>query len=64
MSKYGGKVVLFWGVMFWLFGTFIASWCAAFGMSALFASRFLVGFGEGVVLFVVIGVLVKGVLLS
>ena len=31
-SKYGGKAVLFYGVMLWSLGTLIAPWCAALGM--------------------------------
>jgi MFS family permease len=60
-SKYGGKVVLFWGVMLWSFGTLIAPMCAALGMPALLASRFLVGLGEGVAPSAATGVLAKGV---
>ena len=60
-SKYGGKAVLFWGVMLWSFGTLIAPWCAALGMPALLASRFLVGLGEGVAPSAATGVLAKGV---
>ena len=34
-SKYGGKAVLFYGVMLWSLGTLIAPWCAALGMPCL-----------------------------
>ena len=60
-SKYGGKAVLFYGVMLWSLGTLIAPWCAALGMPALLASRFLVGLGEGVAPAAATGVLAKGV---
>jgi len=60
-SKYGGKSVLFWGVVLWSFGTLIAPWCAALGMPWLLASRFLVGLGEGVAPSAATGVLAKGV---
>ena len=44
-SKYGGKAVLFYGVVLWSLGTLIAPWCATLGMAPLLASRFLVGLG-------------------
>merc|ERR1719498_1049582 len=47
-QKYGGKLVLFAGVILWSFGTLIAPACAHFSFTALLVSRFLVGLGEGV----------------
>merc|ERR1712216_628052 len=46
-SKYGGKAVLFYGVILWSLGTLIAPWCATLGMAPLLASRFLVGLDVG-----------------
>ena len=60
-QKYGGKLVLFAGVMLWSFGTLIAPVCAQFSFTALLASRFLVGLGEGVAPSAATGVLAKGV---
>lgn len=60
-SKYGGKFVLFAGVMLWSFGTLIAPACANFSFTALLVSRFLVGLGEGVAPSAATGVLAKGV---
>jgi len=60
-QKYGGKLVLFAGVMLWSFGTLIAPMCAHFSFTALLASRFLVGLGEGVAPSAATGVLAKGV---
>ncbi len=60
-SKYGGKFVLFAGVMLWSFGTLIAPACAHFSFTALLVSRFLVGLGEGVAPSAATGVLAKGV---
>ena len=60
-QKYGGKLVLFAGVMLWSFGTLIAPACAHMSFTALLASRFLVGLGEGVAPSAATGVLAKGV---
>jgi hypothetical protein len=60
-SKYGGKFVLFAGVMLWSFGTLIAPMCANFSFTALLVSRFLVGLGEGVAPSAATGILAKGV---
>ena len=60
-QKYGGKFVLFAGVMLWSFGTLIAPACANFSFTALLVSRFLVGLGEGVAPSAATGVLAKGV---
>ena len=60
-QKYGGKLVLFAGVMLWSFGTLIAPACAQWSFTALLASRFLVGLGEGVAPSAATGVLAKGV---
>ena len=60
-QKYGGKLVLFAGVMLWSFGTLIAPVCANWSFTALLASRFLVGLGEGVAPSAATGVLAKGV---
>jgi len=60
-QKYGGKLVLFAGVMLWSFGTLIAPACAHLSFTALLASRFLVGLGEGVAPSAATGVLAKGV---
>jgi MFS family permease len=40
-AKYGGKIVLFAGVMLWSFGTLIAPACANFSFTALLVSRVL-----------------------
>lgn len=58
-SKYGGKAVLFYGVILWSLGTLIAPWCATLGMAPLLASRFLVGLGEGVAPSAATGILAK-----
>ena len=58
-SKYGGKAVLFYGVVLWSLGTLIAPWCAGLGMGPLLASRFLVGLGEGVAPSAATGILAK-----
>ena len=58
-SKYGGKAVLFYGVMLWSLGTLIAPWCAALGMGPLLTSRFIVGLGEGVAPSAATGILAK-----
>jgi hypothetical protein len=60
-QKYGGKIVLFAGVMLWSFGTLIAPLCAQFSFTALLASRFLVGLGEGVAPSAATGVLARGI---
>ena len=60
-QKFGGKFVLFAGVMLWSFGTLIAPACAHFSFTALLISRFLVGLGEGVAPSAATGVLAKGV---
>ena len=60
-AKYGGKLVLWAGVMLWSFGTLIAPACANFSFTALLVSRFLVGLGEGVAPSAATGVLAKGV---
>jgi MFS family permease len=60
-SKYGGKIVLFAGVMLWSFGTLIAPACANFSFTALLVSRFLVGLGEGVAPSAATGILAKGI---
>ena len=60
-AKYGGKIVLFAGVMLWSFGTLIAPACANFSFTALLVSRFLVGLGEGVAPSAATGVLAKGI---
>jgi len=58
-SKYGGKAVLFYGVILWSLGTLIAPWCATLGMAPLLASRFIVGLGEGVAPSAATGILAK-----
>ena len=60
-QKFGGRFVLFAGVMLWSFGTLIAPACANFSFTALLVSRFLVGLGEGVAPSAATGVLAKGV---
>jgi len=60
-QKYGGKFVLFAGVMLWSFGTLIAPACAYVSFTALLVSRFLVGLGEGVAPSAATGVLANGV---
>jgi len=60
-QKYGGKFVLFAGVILWSFGTLIAPACAQWSFTALLVSRFLVGLGEGVAPSAATGVLAKGV---
>jgi MFS transporter, ACS family, solute carrier family 17 (sodium-dependent inorganic phosphate cotransporter), other len=58
-SKYGGKAVLFYGVILWSLGTLIAPWCATLGMGPLLISRFIVGLGEGVAPSAATGILAK-----
>jgi len=60
-AKFGGKKVLFWGVVIWSLGTLIAPFCAQMSFGALLASRFIVGLGEGVAPSAATGILAKGV---
>ena len=53
--------MLFAGVMLWSLGTLIAPLCAQFSFTALLASRFLVGLGEGVAPSAATGVLARGI---
>ena len=47
-ERYGGKVVLGFGVVFWSFFTLLTPIAAAGGMLALLVTRVLMGMGEGV----------------
>jgi len=47
-DKYGGKLVLGWGVLAWSMMTFITPYAAAKSFPVLLLSRALLGFGEGV----------------
>lgn len=47
-ERYGGKVVLGSGVLFWSFFTLITPFAAAGGIAALLVARILMGVGEGI----------------
>ena len=47
-ERYGGKIVLGFGVVFWSFFTLLTPIAAAGGMTALLVTRVLMGVGEGV----------------
>ena len=47
-ERYGGKVVLGSGVLFWSFFTLITPFAAAGGLAALLIARVLMGVGEGI----------------
>ena len=47
-ERYGGKVVLGSGVLFWSFFTLITPFAAAGGLAALLVARILMGVGEGI----------------
>lgn len=47
-DRYGGKVVLGLGVLWWSAATALTPWAAAQGLPTLLAARALMGIGEGV----------------
>ncbi len=47
-DRYGGKVVLGIGVIWWSLFTLVTPWAAALGLAALVSARVLMGMGEGV----------------
>lgn len=50
MDRYGGKVVMAWGVALWSLATFLTPWAAESSLLALLAMRMLLGIAEGVAL--------------
>ncbi|CAN8268268.1 unnamed protein product [Cochlearia groenlandica] len=50
VDRYGGKVVMAWGVALWSLATFLTPWAADTSLWALLASRAMVGVAEGVAL--------------
>lgn len=50
MDRYGGKVVMAWGVALWSLATFLTPWAAESSLLALLATRMLLGIAEGVAL--------------
>lgn len=49
-DRYGGKVVMAWGVTLWSLATFLTPWAAEYSLFALLAMRMLLGIAEGVAL--------------
>lgn len=47
-DKFGGKMVLGWGVAWWSVATALTPIAASMGLPALLAARALMGIGEGV----------------
>ncbi|XP_010426152.1 PREDICTED: probable anion transporter 4, chloroplastic isoform X1 [Camelina sativa] len=50
VDRYGGKVVMAWGVALWSLATFLTPWAADTSLWALLAARAMVGVAEGVAL--------------
>lgn len=50
VDRYGGKVVMAWGVALWSMATFLTPWAAESSLLALLAMRMLLGIAEGVAL--------------
>lgn len=50
MDRYGGKVVMAWGVALWSLATFLTPWAAESSLLALLVMRMLLGIAEGVAL--------------
>uniref|UniRef100_A0A2P2JHZ5 Putative anion transporter 4ic n=1 Tax=Rhizophora mucronata TaxID=61149 RepID=A0A2P2JHZ5_RHIMU len=50
VDRYGGKVVMAWGVALWSLATFLTPWAAETSLWALLAMRALLGVAEGVAL--------------
>ncbi|XP_047965088.1 probable anion transporter 4, chloroplastic isoform X1 [Salvia hispanica] len=50
VDRYGGKVVMAWGVALWSLATFLTPWAAESSLLALLATRMLLGIAEGVAL--------------
>ncbi|CAI8585710.1 unnamed protein product [Vicia faba] len=50
VDKYGGKVVMAWGVTLWSLATFLTPWAAETSLLTLLAVRALLGVAEGVAL--------------
>lgn len=50
MDRYGGKVVMAWGVALWSLATFLTPWAAESSLLALLTMRMLLGIAEGVAL--------------
>uniref|UniRef100_A0A1J3D636 Putative anion transporter 4, chloroplastic n=1 Tax=Noccaea caerulescens TaxID=107243 RepID=A0A1J3D636_NOCCA len=50
VDRYGGKVVMAWGVALWSLATFLTPWAADTNLWALLAARAMVGVAEGVAL--------------
>ena len=47
-DRFGGKIVLGFGVLWWSAATALTPWAAAQGLPTLLAARALMGIGEGV----------------
>lgn len=50
VDRYGGKVIMAWGVALWSLATFLTPWAADTSLWALLAARAMVGVAEGVAL--------------
>ncbi|GFP80579.1 probable anion transporter 4 chloroplastic [Phtheirospermum japonicum] len=50
VDRYGGKVVMAWGVALWSLATFLTPWAAETSLLGLLAMRMLLGIAEGVAL--------------
>ncbi|KAL6556717.1 putative anion transporter 4, chloroplastic [Orobanche gracilis] len=50
VDRYGGKVVMAWGVALWSLATFLTPWAAESSLLALLATRMMLGIAEGVAL--------------
>ncbi|KAL3616206.1 putative anion transporter 4, chloroplastic [Castilleja foliolosa] len=50
VDRYGGKIVMAWGVALWSMATFLTPWAAETSLLGLLAMRMLLGIAEGVAL--------------